>query len=128
MDLMSLILPVILYSLLLREHIESERVMTKRWLHLERSEQKKNGFERVILKKAFRRITEIGKVYSIYAVLIVEPIIDRTRFSMLTGDRAESSIHDFIPEREDISGDRDLQIAELKAQLDNVLEHVYFPG
>jgi hypothetical protein len=125
MDLMSLILPVILYSLLLKEHIESEKVMTKRWLHLERSEQKKNGFERVILKKVFRRITEIGKVCSIYAVLIAEPIIDRTRFSMLTGDRAESSIHDFIPE---ISGDRDQKIAELKAQLDNVLEHVYFLG
>ena len=66
------------------------------------------------------------KVSSIYAVLIAEPIMDRTRFSTLTGDRAESSIHDFIPEREDISGDRDQQIAELKAQLDNVLEHVYF--
>ena len=45
---------------------------------------------------------------------------------MLTGDRPESSIHDFIQEREDISGHRDHQIAELKAQLDNVLEHVYF--
>ena len=44
---------------------------------------------------------------------------------MLTGDRPESSIHGFIPEIEDMSGHRDQQIAELKAQLDNVLEHVY---
>ena len=45
---------------------------------------------------------------------------------MLTGDRAESSIHDFIPgDRDDITSNRDREIAELKAQLDNILDHVF---
>lgn len=45
---------------------------------------------------------------------------------MFTGDRAESSIHDFIPDdRDDLTGNRDNEIAELKSQLDNILEHVY---
>lgn len=45
---------------------------------------------------------------------------------MLTGDRAESSMHDYIPDdRDDLTVHRDLEIAELKAQLDNILEHVY---
>ena len=100
--------------------------MTKKWLLSEPNELKRNGFGRVILKKVSQRTMETWKACSIYAVLIAEPIMDRTRFSMLTGDRAESSIHDFIPEREDMSGNRDQQIAELKAQLDNVLDHVYF--
>jgi hypothetical protein len=42
---------------------------------------------------------------------------------MLTGDRAESSMHDYIPD--DLTVHRDHEIAELKAQLDNILEHVY---
>jgi len=45
---------------------------------------------------------------------------------MLTGDRAESSMHDYIPDdRDDLTINRDHEIAELKAQLDNILEHVY---
>src|SRR5437667_10104121 len=41
---------------------------------------------------------------------------------MLTGDRAESTIQDFIQgDRDPV---RDHEIADLKAQLDNILEHV----
>jgi hypothetical protein len=103
-----------------------------------------------------------------------EPIQDKTRFSLMTGDRAESSAHDLtndeITEHEAISehdevaehiesysqrqdeyseqqsqhdrsehdqgeqsdnhdqpdrGDRDSDLAEVKTQLDNILEHVY---
>jgi hypothetical protein len=45
---------------------------------------------------------------------------------MLTGDRAESSIHDFVADdQDDTTGTRDRDVAELKAQLDNILEHVW---
>ena len=61
-----------------------------------------------------------------YIALTLERIQDRTRFSMLTGDRAESSIHDFIPEdQDDTTSARGRDIVELKAQLDNILEHVW---
>jgi hypothetical protein len=43
---------------------------------------------------------------------------------MMTGDRGES-IHDFIVDEEShIAAYRDGEIAELKAQLDNILEYV----
>jgi hypothetical protein len=54
--------------------------------------------------------------------LIVEPIQDKTRFSMMTGDHPESSIHELL---QDTPSFRDREIAELKAQLDNILEHVH---
>lgn len=71
--------------------------------------------------------------------LNLEPIAERTRFSMLTADRGESSIHDFINDdvdpmavgrpipayRDPIPAYRDRDVAALKTQLDDILEHVY---
>jgi hypothetical protein len=47
--------------------------------------------------------------------LIAEPILDKTRFSMMTGERAES---DYLP-------DRDREIADIKVQLEEVMDHVH---
>jgi hypothetical protein len=42
----------------------------------------------------------------------------------MTGDHPESSIHDLMQESENITNYRDREIAELKSQLDTILEHV----
>lgn len=47
--------------------------------------------------------------------LIPEPILDKTRFSMMTGERAES---DYLPER-------DREITDIKVQLDEIMDHVH---
>lgn len=49
---------------------------------------------------------------------------ERTRFSTITADLAESSIHDLFPR---LHADRD-EITALKSQLDVILEHVRLPS
>ena len=56
--------------------------------------------------------------------LIAEPIQDKTRFSVMTGDHAESSIHDLMQDQDNVTSYRDREVTELKSQLDNILEHV----
>jgi hypothetical protein len=74
--------------------------------------------------KEFQRIL-IWKVTSPPSnCLIIEPIQDKTRFSMMTGDHPESSIHDLMQDSENVTSYRDREITELKSQLDNILEHV----
>jgi hypothetical protein len=77
-------------------------------------------------------------MYHFISKLILEPVPERTRFSMLTADRGESSIHDFINDdvepmavghpipayRDPIPAYRDREIGALKTQLDDILEHV----
>ena len=74
---------------------------------------------------------ETSKVQPLPCILDIEPIPERTRFSMLTAERGESSIHDFIndelesmPAARATSEARDRDIVVIKAQLDNILEHV----
>lgn len=61
----------------------------------------------------------------------VDQVPERTRFSMLTAERGESSIHEFIndemestPTGRSAQDSRDKDIVLIKAQLDNILEHV----
>ena len=53
---------------------------------------------------------------------------ETTRFSMLTADRAESSIHDLFHEQSPILSrqvaNRDAEIIAIRAQLDDILDHV----
>ena len=98
--------------------------MRKGWLNSRLEEKQRNVCEVRMWMKEFQR-TLIRKVISPPSnCLTVEPIPDKTRFSMMTGDHPESSIHDLMPDSENVTGYRDREITELKSQLDNILEHV----
>src|SRR5579859_733779 len=126
----SLIRQVIRFSILRREHIRREKVTRRKWRLQRQDEKLRNGRGGSLWRRCLKifMMTTMSQVRTRITTLIIGPG-DRTRFSVLTANtRPTESIIDEYEHRDDHSiRNRDAEIAEIKAQLDTILDHVLPP-